>query len=164
MSILRYKNTLRRETARQVAGKRHCFRSLPLTSLSPTQSFHCPQLGHRRVKQLKVDTQQQKSLPLSTHLEDRGDTARVSRNFTFQSETGSQGAGLCSVPAHHSQISAAASEWADGQMSGWMDGRVGGGLDAWLRRKARRIDSIKGALAASVGSDKQVRHSARCLS
>lgn len=53
-------------------------------------------------------------------------------------------------------------EWVDGQMGGWTDdGRVGGGMDAWLsRRRARRTDTIKGALAASAGSDKRVGHSA----
>lgn len=36
-------------------------------------------------------------------------------------------------------------------------------MDAWLRRRARRTNTVKGALAASAGSDKQVRHSAHIM-
>lgn len=93
VSILRSKNRLSRETATQASGERQrfwCLTSLPPpphwtplpeTFLTPLNSSTAPiceiRNGHRRVKQLNVDTQQE-SLPLSTHAKDRGDTARRS--------------------------------------------------------------------------------------
>lgn len=94
VSILRSKNRLSRETATHkplvsasVSGASHHtpptphWTPLPETFLTPRNSSTAPiceiRNGHRRVKQLNVDTQQE-SLPLSTHAKDRGDTARRS--------------------------------------------------------------------------------------
>lgn len=93
--------------------------------------------------------QQQESLPLSTHPKDRGDTARVSKNYRFHRKQEAREQGFVLSVTHPSQISAAAFE---GRMDRWVGRRTGRWRDRRLAEEEGKKDKDKkGSLCCDCG-------------